>query len=223
MKEIADPIWPTGYALNGKISCAGIKDMLEDLTKNTWHNELIEFDLNNEYIQGAALSGIKTIYELLSILNISLNYKFYEDNGKLVITNKKTKKYSDIANYKNAVIGDAFSSCSYTKISNIRVNFINNTEDYNMDYCDNFSGEDGEDLNIYLPIVINKSFATKIAANIYQKYQTGNYKYQINLPANFNEDSVFGQRMIKDPDAKLSRKDFLANGAVQLIFTGNSN
>jgi hypothetical protein len=195
LKENADPIWPFGYMINGKISCCSIKTILQDLTKNVQGEDLIEFDLTNDFLKGAALTGIKTIYDFLSVLNFAFDYNFYEENGKLKITNRKITESIDFEKYQDELI-------SYN--------------DYNIDYCDSFSGENGAEINLHLPIIMNKAIAGQIAQRIYQKYQANLCNYEYNLPVQLNSLFSFNKYIKLKKNFTIKEMKIKPNGEFQI-------
>ncbi len=212
------------FALNNRIGTVSVKDIICDLGFDFNKDDLIKFDLDDDYITGAVFVGIKSQLEFLSLLSMSMNYNFYETDGKIVISNRPNSNAIDIAKLKFDLVEMPIGNIFYNKISNIKVSYINQQKNCEPDYLDCLSGLVGEEVNIQLPFVMANNEARNIGSNIFNVLSNIQNQLKFVVPLqlindyNFKRDIVFLERCYQ-----LTTRTINDENQVRLVYSVKDN
>jgi hypothetical protein len=217
LPEYNDPHWPSSYALNFKSTNIGVKQIIEDLIKDFAERDSIILDLYNHSFQGAIIKGFKNYQEFFHMLSMTANYHTYEEDGKLYITNKLHSHDDTLEAYEN-LFCLIQQNTEYYQIHKIRVYYICQERDYNLDYVDHRPCNIGQELSIFFPFVTNNHYAIKLAVHIASKSEKYQTSIRINLPYHFYDKMQFGIYRINQLHYLLQRKAISEGGILDLDF-----
>ncbi len=185
-------LWSRGHWINGKLGVAELKNIISDLCKKAGI-ETPEINNVNKLVSGYNLSGAITALEALRTLQSGYFFDFVEsDKVKFFPRQSENTEeinidFSRLIFEKNneTMLFENASSLNIT--SNLSLNYISENNNYLVGNFD-ISREDKNNssgIEINLPLLLNRSYAEKIAQTLLLEEEAITQKIEFSLPSEY--------------------------------------